>query len=107
MRSIEDQMNEIRRRKDIYAKNKILKRKMIGEISTGVVCLALMIAVAFVMPTIEMRQDKAPLLQYGSVIHSLPVIGYILIALLAFAMGISVTLACFHWKEHQRKEQEL
>lgn len=62
MRSTEDQMKEILRRKDIYTKTKILKRRMIGEISTGLVCLALMIAVAFIMPTLEMKQEHSPIL---------------------------------------------
>ena len=107
MRSVEEQMNEIRRRKDIYAKTKILKRKMIGECAVCIVCLALMAFGAAFLPKINIGSDHAQILQYGSVIKSLPVIGYILIAILAFIMGSAATMACIHWKEHKKKEQEI
>ena len=107
MRSTEDQMKEILRRKDIYTKTKLLKRKIIADISTGLVCLALMAGLAYFLPKINMNQEHAPILRYGSMIQSLPVIGYILVAILAFVMGIAVTMACIHWKERRNKEQEL
>ena len=97
MRSIEDQMNEIRRRKDIYNQAKSLRNKTIGECTVGIVCLALMISGAVILQIV----------QYGSAIKSLPVIGYILIAILAFIMGVAMTMACIHWKEHKKKEQEI
>ncbi|MBO4681521.1 MAG: hypothetical protein J5623_06415 [Clostridiales bacterium] len=107
MRSIDEQMNEIRRRKDIYAEAKSLRKKMIAESATGIACLALMISAAIFLPNINIVRDDAPILQYGSMIQSLPVIGYVLIALLAFATGVAMTLACIHWKEHKEKEREI
>jgi len=107
MRSIDEQMNEIRRRKDIYNQKKILRNKMIGECSVGVVCLILMISGAIFLPKLEIVNDHAQIVQYGSVIKSLPVIGYLLIAILAFIMGVAVTMACLHWKENKKKEQEI
>ena len=107
MRSIDEQMNEIRRRKEIYAETKTLRKKMIAESATGIVCLSIMIAAALFLPKLEIIRNDAPILQYGSMIQSLPVIGYILIALLAFVTGVAMTLACIHWKEHKEKEQEI
>ena len=107
MRSIDDQMNEIRRRKDIYGQAKTLRKKMIAEVATGIVCLALMALGALFIPKLDLVRDNAPLLQYGSMIQSLPVIGYVLIAILAFATGVAMTLACIHWKEHKEKEREI
>ena len=107
MRSIDEQMNEIRRRKDIYNQKKILRNKMIGECSVGVVCLILMISGAVILPGLDFSGDHAQILQYGSVIKSIPVIGYLLIAILAFVMGVAVTMACIHWKERKEKEQEI
>ena len=54
-----------------------------------------------------MSGDHAQLMQYGSVIKSIPVIGYLLIAIIAFVMGVAATMACIHWKEHKKKEQEI
>ena len=80
---------------------------MIGECSVGIVCLVLMISGAVFLPKIDVTGDNAQILQYGSVIKSLPVIGYLLIAILAFIMGVAVTMACLHWKENKKKEQEI
>ena len=107
MRSVEDQMNEIRRRKEIYTETKNLRKKMTGEISVSIVCLALMTASAFLLPKLDIVRDNVPILQYGSMIQSMPVIGYVLIAILAFITGVAMTLACIHWKEHKKKEQEI
>ncbi|MCR4775968.1 MAG: hypothetical protein K5869_06285 [Saccharofermentans sp.] len=107
MRSIEDQMNEIRRRKDIYNQAKSLRNKTVGECTVGIVCLALMISGAVILPGLDYSGDHAQIVQYGSAIKSLPVIGYILIAILAFIMGVAMTMACIHWKEHKKKEQEI
>jgi len=107
MRSIDEQMNEIRRRKDIYAEAKSLRKKMIAESATAIACLALLISAAVFLPNINIVRDDAPILQYGSMIQSLPVIGYVLIAILAFATGVAMTLACIHWKEHKDKEREI
>lgn len=107
MRSIEDQMNEIRRRKDIYNQAKKLRNKTIGECAVSLVCLVLMVSGAVFLPGIDMSGDHAQLMQYGSVIKSIPVIGYLLIAIIAFVMGVAATMACIHWKEHKKKEQEI
>lgn len=107
MRSSEEQMKEILRRKDIYTKVKVIKKKMIAEITASIACMLLLITVACFLPRLDLLQEKAPITQYGSMIQTLPIIGYILIAVLAFAMGIAVTLACIHWKEHKKKEQEI
>ena len=107
MRSIDEQMNEIRRRKDIYSEAKNLRRKVITESIVSIVCLGLVISTALILPKLDFARDNAPILQYGSMIQSLPVIGYILIAMLAFAMGVAATMACIHWKEHKKKENEI
>ncbi|MCR5340106.1 MAG: hypothetical protein K6E60_02050 [Saccharofermentans sp.] len=107
MRSIDDQMNEIKRRKNIYKQAKNLRNKMIGECTVGVVCLVLMVCGTVFIPGIDLTGNNAQILQYGSIIKSLPVIGYLLIAILAFVMGVAVTMACIHWKERKEKEQEI
>lgn len=107
MHSSEEQMREIIRRKDIYAKAKIIRKKMIAEISSGAGCLTLMIMIACFLPKLDHYEENTPITQYGSMIQTLPIIGYIIIAILAFAMGIAVTLACIHWNEHKRTEQEI
>ena len=107
MRSIDDQMNEIRRRKEIYGEAKNLRKKMIGETIVSLVCLGLMISTLAVLPKLDLVRKNTPILQYGSLIQSASVIGYILISILAFAAGVAATMACVHWRDHKKKEQEI
>lgn len=107
MRSIEEQMKEIRRRKAIYQSIKDLRRKIIIEASVSGVCTAMMIMVVCFLPRINEVAVQAPIRQYGSMILSVPSVGYVLIALLSFILGVAVTLLCQHWKQRKEKEREI
>lgn len=104
MRGIEEQMVEIRRRREIYGAMKSLRRKLIAEAVSAGACVAMMIAVFCFLPELRQASEQAPVRQYGSLVLALPAAGYVLIALVSFALGVAVTLLCRHWK--QRKELE-
>ena len=40
-------------------------------------------------------------------ILEMPAVGYVLVALLAFVLGIVVSFLCRHWKQGKTKEDEL
>ena len=107
MRSIEEQMTEIKRRKGIYQDIKTLRRKMIAEMVSAGICIAMMIAVICFLPELWQASGQAPIRQYGSLILVLPAAGYVLVALLSFVLGIIVTLLCQHWKKRKEKEREI
>ena len=107
MHSIEDQMKEIKRRKGIYQAMKSLRRKMIAEAVSAGACVVIMLAVIGFLPELRLASEQAPIRQYGSMILSLPGTGYVLIALLSFALGVAVTLLCQHWKQRKEKEREI
>ena len=104
MRGIEEQMKEIKRRREIYQAMKSLRRILIAEAVSAGACAAMMIAVISFLPELRQASEQAPVRQYGSLVLALPAAGYGLIALLSFALGVVVTLLCQHWK--QRKELE-
>ena len=106
MRSVEEQMKEIKRRRDISRAGQNLRRKMIGEAAFAGVCAAMMIIVACLLPEVRQASEQSPVRQYGSMILKMPAAGYVLIALLAFALGVAVTLLCQHWKERKALESE-
>ena len=107
MRSIEEQMEEIKRRKSIYQDMKALRRKMIAEAISAGACVVMMIAVICFLPELRQASEQAPIRQYGSLILALPAAGYVLIALLSFALGVAITLLCQHWKQQKEKEREI
>ena len=105
MRSIEEQMTEIRRRKGIYQAMKALRHKMIAEAVSAGICAAMMIAVVIFLPELQQASEQAPVRQYGSLILALPAAGHVLIALLSFVLGVAVTLLCQHWKRQKDLER--
>ena len=107
MRSIDEQMKEILRRKEIYQALKAIRQKMILEAAACGGWAALLIAVVVFLPRLNVLSDQAPIGQYGSMVLKMPSIGYVLIALLAFVLGMAVTLLRQHWKQKKQKEREI
>lgn len=107
MRSTDEQMKEILRRKEVYQAIKAIRQKMILDAAACGGCAALLIAVIVFLPRLDVMSDQAPIRQYGSMVLKMPSVGYVLIALLAFILGVAVTLLCQHWKQKKQKEREI
>jgi len=43
---------------------------------------------------------------YGSLLLEEPYMGYVMVCVLAFALGVCMALLCVHWKALKQKEQE-
>ena len=100
-------MLEIGKRKDIYTDIKELKKKVTAEITTGLVCLVFIALAIVYIPNVSTVSKQAPVKQYGSLILSMPIVGYVVIAILFFILGVAATLLCRHYKEIGEKEKEL
>ena len=92
-------MLEIGKRKDIYTDIKELKKKVTAEITTGLVCLVFIALAIVYIPNVSTVSKQAPVKQYGSLILSMPIVGYVVIAILFFILGVAATLLCRHYKE--------
>ncbi len=106
MQDIKEQMNEIQRRKDIYRDIKSLKRKMLIEGVIGACFSLMMIVVVGYLPRLSQVSEQTPIRQYGSMILELPFIGYVLVAFIAFVLGVIITLIAQQWKMKKEKERE-
>ena len=107
MRTTDEQMREILRRKEVYGESRALRRKMALEGTVCGVCAALMVTAVYFLPRVEGASGQTPIRQYGSMVLRLPAVGYAVIALLAFILGVAATLLCRHWRQHRQKEREL
>ena len=106
MRDIDDQMNEITRRSGIVKK----KKELVGKIAynaTGIAaCLILAVVTVLLAPKVPTSAVSTMRSEYGSLIITSPVMGYIVIGVLAFILGILVTMLCKHIYELKRAERE-
>ena len=97
MKSVEEQMNEIRNRKRRYENKKKIRTLSLS----GAGLLAALVAVIALAPAAvgSIEQDKASVL--GSTILGAEVGGYVLVALIAFVLGIVVATAIHKYKNIQ------
>ena len=106
MRSTDEQLREIMRRAEIVKEKRILRKRIYAGAIASFACVALLIAVCFYLPRLSVIQAAPGLQQYGSLLLAAPYMGYVVVGVLAFALGICVTLLCVHWKALKQKERE-
>ena len=97
MKSIEEQMTEISRRKKRYEharKNRI-------RAITGAGLLVALVAVISIAPGIEVIYKQSKTTVLGSTILDARTGSYVLAALIAFTLGVLVTLICRQYRENK------
>ena len=106
MRSTDDQLREIMRRSELVKEKRIIKKSILTDAIASCICLALLIAVAVYLPNLAPTLNGNAETQYGSLLLAAPYIGYMIVGLLAFALGVCVTLLCVHWKKWKERERK-
>lgn len=87
MRSIEDQISEIRRRKSLYAAKKQLRRLSYLATVMGVLLIAVLMLAPGVKGTVGLTGSHL-----GATILGPEAGGYVIVAMLSFALGILITI---------------
>lgn len=103
MRSIDEQLNEITARSAKLRRKQKLRRMIAAESISSCVCLALLIRCAVVMPFFETAIRDSADVYYGGLLLSSPSLGYVVIGVLGFLLGICITILCVHLHK-QRQE---
>lgn len=104
MHTVEEQMIEIAKRKKSYQAAKNSRRFAV----TGAGLLLLLILVVISVPNVSEINEQNTLSVLGSTILGAKEGGYILVALLAFALGVCTTMLCrqYHKNKTFRKEDK-
>lgn len=108
MRSHEERIAEVKRRMAEKERQKRLRRGRIAAVSGVAACLAVIVGVSLSMPDIVNQIalgtssgfDTAATILGGST-----ALGYIVIGLLAFVLGVCVTILCFRIRLLNNEEQ--
>ena len=107
MRSHEERVAETKRR---IAKMEREKRRRFSRsilASAVAACLALLIGASLAMPGIAANiqtGDYSGFETAASIFHSGAALGYIVIGLLAFLLGVCVTVLCFRLRQMNRED---
>ena len=108
MRSHEERVAETKRRIAARQREKRLRRDRITMVSAAAACLSL--AMPGIAASIQ-TGNYSGFETAASIFHSGAALGYIVIGLLAFLLGVCVTVLCFRlrqmsWEDEQDRESE-
>ena len=107
MRSHEERVAEAKRRIAKIEREKRLRRNTVTMASAVAACLVLLVGVSLAMPGIAAKiqsGDYSGFETAASIFHGGAALGYIVIGLLAFLLGVCVTVLCFRLRQMSRED---
>ena len=107
MRSLEERVAETKRRIAKMEQEKRLWRNTVTMASAVAACLALLIGASLAMPGIAAHiqtDDYSGFETSASMYGGGAALGYIVIGLLAFLLGVCVTVLCFRLRQMNRDD---
>ena len=106
MRSTEDQLLEIMKRADHIKEKKADQKALLSYALSACACILLMVVTVLNLPRTSSSAAPQTGGHYGSLLLDTSYMGYIVIGVLAFLLGISVTLLCLQLRKIRKKESE-
>ena len=109
MRRHEERVAETKRRIAKIEREKRLRRDKFTMISAAAACLALLIGASLAMPGIAANIQTGNYSGFetaASIFHGGAALGYIVIGLLAFLLGVCVTVLCFRLRQMSREDEQ-
>ena len=106
MRSIDDQMTEIFKRSDILKEKKKVSSALIGYAVSIAACLAVLVMAGIMISGLNTEDSASSMSRYGSLIITAPYMGYVIVGLLTFILGILATLLCKKMVELKKLEED-
>ena len=109
MRSHEERFAETKRRIAARQREKRLRRSKITMFSAAAACLVLLVGVSFAMPGMVAGirpGDYAGYETAASMYGGGAALGYIVIGLLSFLLGVCVTVLCFRLLQMNREDSQ-
>lgn len=110
MRSNEERVVEVKRRIAEKERQKKLRLSRIAAVSAVAACLVLIVVLSLFMPGIAGQLRPGGYSDYemvASMFGENGALGYIIIGLLAFFLGVCVTILCFRIRLLNREEQSV
>lgn len=104
MRNTNEQLQEIMRRAEGVKENRLIRKKIYASALATAICAILLTATAFYLPHLTSGSKDQVMQRYGSLLLGASYIGYVIVGILAFALGICATLLCIFWKDLRNKE---
>lgn len=106
MRNTDEQLREILRRAETVKEKRSIQKRLRASALASCVCVILLIAVIGSLPRLTVLSQDIAAGQYGSLLLAAPYMGYVVVGVLAFALGVCVTLLSLQWRKLKEKERD-
>lgn len=109
MRTNEERAAAVRQRVTQIKQQKRRQRQRITALMATAACLAIIVGVSFAMPALSEKLAGGYTAGYqaaAGIFGSSAAAGYIAVGVLAFALGVAVTILCFRFRNLQEQDEE-
>ena len=106
MRNTDDQLREIMKRADHVIERKDAQKTAISYAVSSFACFVLMIVTSLYIPGISSSNSFETHEQYGSLLMNTAYMGFVVIGVLAFILGVFVTLLCIQIRKIRKGESD-
>lgn len=104
MRNIDDQMEIIRKRSETELKKKKERQMFAIELGMIAACFVLIFVAGMILPNLSVQANVSNSGIYGSLLTDSSSIGYVIIGILGFLLGICVTLLCIRLHVNEKEK---
>ena len=105
MRNTDELMGELMQRADGIREKRSMRKQLVGYAIAVAACVVLLIVVSAFLPKISETASANEAQHYGSLILATPYMGYVAIGVIAFGLGICLTLLCSCWRAMNRRNR--
>lgn len=111
MRSTEERVAAVKERIARQAREKALRRSRVLALASVAAALSIIVGMSFYMPGLSVKLEESDYAKFqttASIFGDSSALGYVVIGLLAFILGVCVTVLCFRLRllQHQGNESE-
>ncbi len=106
MQNSDRQLQQIFSRAEKVKKARRIRRLIWSDVCACCLLFALLAATVLRLPKMTAQTSPQENTLYGSLILSSPILSYLMVALLAFALGICVTLLCLLLRRRKGRENK-
>ena len=106
MRSTDEQLREIMKRADHIQNKRTSQKAIVSYALAACACMALFVVASLYLPGLSAAGNAEGNVHYGSLLLNTSYMGYVVIGVLAFLLGVCVTLLCLHLRRLRKKERD-
>ncbi len=106
MRSTDGQLWEIMKRADHIKEKRSAQRIAASFALASCACMALLVVTFLYLPGLSETATAQANGHFGSLLLNASYMGYVVVGVLAFLLGVCVTMLCLHLRRLRKKERD-